>query len=121
MTMVDDDIEQDPGEEQRPPKKKGKVRHYTHILTSKGQFVSIGVAPTSSHRPTLSARARMPLMSALLVQHERPKPWDLDGTDRWSIDPFSKEDNPTGLLEESSFAMLFPKYRGTLFVPQLCP
>ena len=46
------------------------------------------------------------------VQHEKPKPWDVDGTDHWSIQPFSKEDNPTGLLEESSFAILFPKYRG---------
>ncbi len=36
----------------------------------------------------------------------------MDGTDHWTIDPFRREDNPTGLLEESSFAMLFPKYRG---------
>lgn len=47
-----------------------------------------------------------------LLQHDKPKPWDVDGTDHWSIQPFSKEDNPVGLLEESSFAILFPKYRG---------
>ncbi|KAJ8405328.1 hypothetical protein AAFF_G00323190 [Aldrovandia affinis] len=29
----------------------------------------------------------------------------------WKEAPFSKEDNPRGLLEESSFATLFPKYR----------
>ncbi|KAK1789455.1 hypothetical protein P4O66_015371 [Electrophorus voltai] len=31
--------------------------------------------------------------------------------DGWKEPPFSREDNPRGLLEESSFATLFPKYR----------
>lgn len=51
-------------------------------------------------------------------QHDKEKPWDHDGIDRWRIEKFTKEDNPTGLLEESSFAVLFPKYRGQL--PAMC-
>uniref|UniRef100_A0A7S0RD16 KRR1 small subunit processome component n=1 Tax=Chlamydomonas leiostraca TaxID=1034604 RepID=A0A7S0RD16_9CHLO len=44
-------------------------------------------------------------------KHRKDKPWDHDGIDHWAIQPFTKDDNPHGLLEESSFATLFPKYR----------
>jgi ribosomal RNA assembly protein len=45
-------------------------------------------------------------------KYRRDKPWDTDDIDHWKIIPFTKEDNPHGgLLEESSFATLYPKYR----------
>jgi len=45
-------------------------------------------------------------------KYRKEKPWDNDPTlDKWKIDEFKPEDNPAGLLEESSFAVLFPQYR----------
>lgn len=51
------------------------------------------------------------------VKHDKEKPWDHDGIDHWAVPVFAKGDNPTGLLEESSFAILFPKYRGGVTCP----
>ena len=46
-------------------------------------------------------------------KYRKDKPWDNDPTiDKWKQDEFKPEDNPTGgLVEESSFAVLFPQYR----------
>ena len=48
------------------------------------------------------------------LQHKKDKPWDHEGIDHWTVPTFTKEDNPAGILEESSFAVLFPKYRGEI-------
>jgi len=47
-------------------------------------------------------------------KYRRPKPWDTDDINKWEIQPWDPEkDGLAGgnLLEESSFATLFPKYR----------
>ena len=44
-------------------------------------------------------------------KYRKDKPWDNDTIDHWKPVTISKEENPTGLLEESSFATLFPQYR----------
>ncbi|GAA5971369.1 hypothetical protein JCM8115_003479 [Rhodotorula mucilaginosa] len=45
--------------------------------------------------------------------HRKDKPWDVEGTDHWKVEPWNETDMPGPLLEESSFATLFAKYRET--------
>jgi ribosomal RNA assembly protein len=45
-------------------------------------------------------------------KYRKDKPWDNDPTiDKWKIPEFKPGDMTTSLLEESSFATLFPQYR----------
>jgi len=73
-----------------------------------------GSAQLGRHSATAAAAASHVCCAtpATLPQHKKDKPWDHEGIDHWKVEPFKKEDNPSGLLEESSFATLFPKYRG---------
>lgn len=43
-------------------------------------------------------------------KYRRDKPWDVD-VDHWKIEEWNDDNMPAPLLEESSFATLFPKYR----------
>eukprot|EP00127_Corallochytrium_limacisporum_P002254 Clim_evm42s109 gene=Clim_evmTU42s109 len=44
-------------------------------------------------------------------KYRKDKPWDTDDIDHWKIDEWKSDYMPAPLLEESSFATLFPKYR----------
>ena len=45
-------------------------------------------------------------------KYRKDKPWDTPDIDHWKLEDWDPEDLPGGtLLEESSFATLFPKYR----------
>ena len=42
-------------------------------------------------------------------KYRKPKPWDNDPTlDKFAEPEFKPENNPHGVVEESSFAVLFP-------------
>lgn len=44
-------------------------------------------------------------------KYRRDKPWDSEDIDHWKVDEWKPEFINGPLLEESSFATLFPKYR----------
>lgn len=44
-------------------------------------------------------------------RHRKDKPWDTDDIDHWAVPAFTADEMAGPLLEESSFATLFPKYR----------
>ena len=64
-----------------------------------------------SEQPAPQPQSDQPTVSKK-KKYRRDKPWDNDPTlDKWKIEEFKPEYNPHGLLEESSFSVLFPQYR----------
>ncbi|KAL8640487.1 MAG: hypothetical protein Q9228_002595 [Teloschistes exilis] len=46
------------------------------------------------------------------THNKNDKPWDTEDVDKWKVDTFTPTDSVAGAFaEESSFAVLFPKYR----------
>jgi len=43
--------------------------------------------------------------------YRKDKPWDNENIDHWKVETFKQGEMSSSLLEESSFATLFPKYR----------
>ncbi|KAM9229880.1 KRR1 small subunit processome component homolog isoform 2-T2 [Trichechus inunguis] len=68
------------------------------------------MASSSSNVPA-TVTGRSQLRKPKSKQENRDDSELLTVPDGWKEPAFSKEDNPRGLLEESSFATLFPKYR----------
>ncbi|KAL8709326.1 MAG: hypothetical protein Q9220_005919 [cf. Caloplaca sp. 1 TL-2023] len=55
------------------------------------------------------------------THNKNDKPWDTADVDKWKIDSFTLTDNLAGTFaEESSFAVLFPKYR-EIYLKQAWP
>ena len=79
-------------------------RFIVHVLTMP--------AAAQNFCPLSKRACECSLSCHLQGKHDKEKPWDHESINHWEVQKFSKEDNPTGLLEESSFAILFPKYRG---------
>lgn len=53
-------------------------------------------------------------------KHDKPKPWDTDDIQHWKLEKFDPSHNESGMLEESSFATLFPAYRGMVAGIDFC-
>uniref|UniRef100_A0AAA9T5A1 KRR1 small subunit processome component n=2 Tax=Bos TaxID=9903 RepID=A0AAA9T5A1_BOVIN len=68
------------------------------------------MASSKQNGPT-TASGKSELRSPKPTSENRDESELLTVPDGWKEPAFSKEDNPRGLLEESSFATLFPKYR----------
>ena len=70
------------------------------------------MSATEAQEPALTKEEIKEQQVTKKNKYRKDKPWDNDPTiDKWKQEAFTPEDNPNGLIEESSFAVLFPQYR----------
>ena len=60
----------------------------------------------SLHNP-----AKLIIMAKNHNKYRKDKPWDTEDIDHWKLEEWNPDNLKGNLLEESSFATLFPKYR----------
>ncbi|KAG8005767.1 KRR1 small subunit processome component-like protein, partial [Nibea albiflora] len=75
------------------------LRHFRFCLAMASSTTGDGVSETQTGKKSKKSKNQVDESELLTVP------------DGWKEPTFSREDNPRGLLEESSFATLFPKYR----------
>jgi len=78
--------------------------------SNEGDTEDVAPSPENEKRDDDDHQQRQPEKSKK-SKYRKDKPWDTDDIDHWKQDAFQKGDMQHPLLEESSFATLFPKYR----------
>ena len=97
----------------RRRRRRRREREKESVGVSLNVPTSLSSSSSSFFFKSLKYSPRFSFLSLALrvFQFRKDKPWDHDGIDHWAIPKFEKEENPGGLVDESSFAVLFPKYR----------
>ncbi|KAI4093018.1 MAG: hypothetical protein LQ344_003165 [Seirophora lacunosa] len=81
-------------------------------MSLRGRYLDLGAYGRPPLARSTFALVHVPGFNMPSTHNKGDKPWDTEDVDKWKIDPFSPNDNIAGpFAEESSFAVLFPKYR----------